>query len=44
MFPHFGRTPQFKIYEVEDGKVKTSQVIDTRETLIYYSGEDEFIS
>ncbi|WP_288885816.1 NifB/NifX family molybdenum-iron cluster-binding protein [uncultured Eubacterium sp.] len=32
MFPHFGRTPQFKINEVEDGKVKTLQVIDTRET------------
>ena len=30
-FPHFGRTPQFKIYEVEDREVKTSQVIDTGE-------------
>ena len=32
VFPHFGRTPQFKIYEVEDREVKTSQVIDTGET------------
>ena len=44
MFLHFGRTPQFMFYGGEDGKVKTSQVIDTKETLIYYSGEDEFIS
>ncbi len=33
VFPHFGRTPQFKIYEVEDREVKTSQVIDTGETV-----------
>ena len=32
VFPHFGRTPQFKIYEIESGEVKTSQVIDTGET------------
>ena len=32
VFPHFGRTPQFKIYEIENGDVKTSQVIDTGET------------
>ena len=27
IFQHFGRTEQFKIYEVEDGKVVSSQVI-----------------
>ena len=32
VFPHFGRTPQFKIYEVEDREVKILQVIDTGET------------
>ncbi len=31
-FQHFGRTPQFKIYEIENGVVKSSQVIDTGET------------
>ena len=29
---HFGRTEQFKIYDVEDGTVKTSQIIDTNGT------------
>ena len=32
VFPHFGRTPQFKVYEIENGAVKCSQVIDTGET------------
>ncbi len=32
VFQHFGRTPQFKIYEIENGEVKSSQVIDTGET------------
>jgi predicted DNA-binding protein (UPF0251 family)/predicted Fe-Mo cluster-binding NifX family protein len=27
IFPHFGRTEQFKIYDVEDGKVVSSQVV-----------------
>ena len=27
VFPHFGRTENFKIYEVEDGKVVSSQVL-----------------
>ena len=31
VFQHFGRTPQFKIYEIENGEVKSSQVIDTGE-------------
>lgn len=27
VFPHFGRTQQFKIYDVEDGKVVSSEVV-----------------
>ena len=27
IFQHFGRTQQFKVYDVEDGKVKDSRVI-----------------
>lgn len=29
IFQHFGHTEQFKVYEVEDGKVLKSQVVDT---------------
>ena len=29
IFAHFGHTAQFKIYEVEDGKIISSQVVDT---------------
>lgn len=29
IFQHFGHTEQFKVYEVEDGKVLSSQVVDT---------------
>ena len=29
VFPHFGHTEQFKIYEIEDCKVKDSEIIDT---------------
>ncbi len=29
VFPHFGHTEQFKVYDVEDGKVVQMQVIDT---------------
>lgn len=29
VFPHFGHTKQFKIYEIQDGKVTGTQVIDT---------------
>ncbi len=29
VFPHFGHTEQFKIFEVEDGKIVGSQVVDT---------------
>lgn len=29
IFQHFGHTAEFKIYEVENGKVVSSQVIDT---------------
>ena len=30
VFGHFGHTAQFKLYEVEDGAVKSAQVIDTQ--------------
>ncbi len=29
VFQHFGHTEQFKLYDVEDGKIVNSQVIDT---------------
>ena len=29
VFQHFGHTEQFKLYEVEDGKVVSAQVVDT---------------
>lgn len=29
VFPHFGHTEQFKLYEIEDGKVVRAQVVDT---------------
>lgn len=29
IFQHFGHTEQFKIYDVEDGKIISSQVVDT---------------
>ena len=29
VFPHFGHTAQFKVYDVEDGKVTGTQVVDT---------------
>lgn len=29
IFQHFGRTEQFKLYDVEDGKIISSQVIGT---------------
>lgn len=29
IFPHFGHTEQFKVYEVEDGQIKTAAVVDT---------------
>lgn len=29
VFQHFGHTEQFKVYEVEDGAVVNSQVVDT---------------
>ncbi|MBQ7701741.1 MAG: NifB/NifX family molybdenum-iron cluster-binding protein [Candidatus Methanomethylophilaceae archaeon] len=28
VFQHFGRTQQFKVYQIEDGKVVSSEVID----------------
>ena len=32
VFQHFGRTPAFKVYEISDGKVISSEVIDTNGT------------
>ena len=29
IFQHFGHTPQFKVYEVQEGRVVASRVIDT---------------
>lgn len=29
IFPHFGRTPAFKFYDVEDGKVTQAEVVGT---------------
>ena len=29
IFQHFGHTEQFKIYDIEDGKIVNQQVIDT---------------
>ena len=30
IFQHFGHTAQFKVYEAENGKITSSQVIDTQ--------------
>ena len=32
IFQHFGRTEQFKVYEVEDGRVVSAQVLPTNGT------------
>lgn len=29
VFQHFGHTEQFKLYDVEDGKIVSSEVVDT---------------
>ena len=29
VFQHFGRTPQFKVYEITDGKIVSSEAINT---------------
>lgn len=29
IFQHFGHTSQFKIYEIEDGKILSAQIVDT---------------
>jgi len=29
IFQHFGHTEQFKVYEVQDGKIMASEVVDT---------------
>ena len=30
IFQHFGHTAQFKVYEVQDGKIVASEVVDTQ--------------
>lgn len=30
VFPHFGHTEQFKLYDIKDGKVADTQVVDTK--------------
>ena len=32
VFQHYGRTPQFKVYEIADGRIVSSEVIDTNGT------------
>ena len=32
VFQHFGRTPQFKLYEIENGEIISEEVLDTGET------------
>ena len=32
IFQHFGHTEHFKVYEVEDGKVKAAAILDSGET------------
>lgn len=32
VFPHFGHTEHFKVYDVEDGKVVKSEIVDTNGT------------
>ncbi len=29
IFGHFGHTEQFKVYDIEDGKIKDSRIVDT---------------
>ena len=29
IFQHFGHTEQFKIYDVENGEIKRTQIVDT---------------
>ena len=32
VFGHFGRTPQFKVFDVSEGKIISSEIIDTNGT------------
>ncbi|MCR5774870.1 MAG: dinitrogenase iron-molybdenum cofactor biosynthesis protein [Lachnospiraceae bacterium] len=32
IFQHFGRTPQFKVYEIENGGIQSDRVVDTGDT------------
>lgn len=29
VFPHFGHTEQFKVYDIEDGKIFSTQIVNT---------------
>lgn len=29
VFPHFGHTEQFKVYDIEDGKISSTQIVNT---------------
>lgn len=32
IYQHFGHTAQFKLYEIQDGKVSSTQVVDTQDS------------
>ena len=38
VFQHFGRTPQFKVYEISDGNVVSSEVVDTNGAKVLICG------
>ncbi len=44
IFQHFGHTAQFKLYEVEDGKIVNAEVVDTNgiDHSYYYEGYTTF--
>ena len=50
IFQHFGHTAQFKLYEVEDGKIVYSEVVDTMDSghgalagMLMMNGVDDLI-
>lgn len=40
IFQHFGHTQQFKLYDVEDGKIISSKIIDTNGSRTWRSCRD----
>lgn len=32
IFEHFGRTEQFKVYEINDGKIESSEILSSGDT------------